>query len=376
MDGPAWSLVTGAFFLALAAATAASRRQDGVTVSFAAMALLIAAHETLEFADDLGGGERLDAYELGVAFLSVIPTLFFFVGFVGMRRRFQAVLWGFSIVFATLAVLVAAGTLSPEDPRAWQIFLVAFVPALIFMVGVLVGHARRARGENRIRTMLLLAVLALGAGGVVTNLFHNAGAQVPPLMQPGLLGGATVLALLARRGELISREWLFGLTIGVLSAVVVLAQFLVLAWAGERVGLAAASTVLVVLLAWVTAQPLWATWSEARSRRDYLGTLGRLSAQMAHDLRNPLGAIRMAGEVVLADAQAGRPLERRIEHIELIVEQTRRMEKVIADYQRLGRCVASPRPIEVREIVRRVAEAGAPGPVRLEGPYIEADVDP
>lgn len=376
VDGPAWSLATGTLFLALAAATAAARRQDGVTVSFATMAILIAVHETLEFADDLGGGPSLDRFELGTAFLAVVPTLFFFVGFVGMRRRLQPLLLAISAVFVTLAVFVALGYLGPEEPLTSRVFLSAFFPAVLLMVGVLALHIARTRGETRLRTLLLLAVLALGAGGVLTNLAHNAGAQIPPLMQPGLIGGAAVMALLARRGELIFGEWLFALTIGVLSAVVVVAHFLVLSWAGERLGLATASTVVVILLAFVTAQPLWASWSEVRSRQIYLGTLGRLSAQMAHDLRNPLGAIRMAGEIVLADAQAGRPLERRLDHLELIVEQTRRMESVIANYQRLGRCEASPRLVDVGEVARMAADNDPSRHSLYEGSSLVAEVDP
>ena len=101
--------------------------------------------------------------------------------------------------------------------------------------------------------------------------------------------------------------------------------------------------------------------------------LGRLASQMAHDIRNPLAAIRGAAQFLEAVSREREVDEQSAEFIALIIDQTERLEQVIASYRRLGQVNVNRRALDVAEIVRAVvreAEVGV-GSERA----IEAKVD-
>lgn len=81
-------------------------------------------------------------------------------------------------------------------------------------------------------------------------------------------------------------------------------------------------------------------------------TLGRFAQQMAHDVRNPLAAIHGAAQFLLEEQDQGRPLEPHREFIALILDRAERLERVIADYQRMGRVETQLSEEDVNELVR------------------------
>jgi two-component system sensor histidine kinase PilS (NtrC family) len=79
--------------------------------------------------------------------------------------------------------------------------------------------------------------------------------------------------------------------------------------------------------------------------RDKLAVIGRLSATMAHEIRNPLASISGAAQVIRSSGQEGGHLDRMVD---LIVGQTRRASDIIEGYLELARGSRNQDEAEVR----------------------------
>jgi two-component system sensor histidine kinase PilS (NtrC family) len=102
-----------------------------------------------------------------------------------------------------------------------------------------------------------------------------------------------------------------------------------------------------------------------------LAALGRLSASIAHEIRNPLSAIHHAGQL-LAESPQQDDEERRL--LEMIQRHTTRIDKIVNDVLRLSRRdAAMPSDIMLRPFLERTAAVyreGRPGracSIGLEG---------
>ncbi|MCS6798181.1 MAG: ATP-binding protein [Myxococcota bacterium] len=84
--------------------------------------------------------------------------------------------------------------------------------------------------------------------------------------------------------------------------------------------------------------------------RDRLAALGEMAAGLAHEIRNPLGAIKGSAQV-LAETEAG---EEAREFLGIIVEEVDRLDRVVRsflDYARPAR--GNPQPTDVGTVVQR-----------------------
>jgi two-component system sensor histidine kinase HydH len=91
-----------------------------------------------------------------------------------------------------------------------------------------------------------------------------------------------------------------------------------------------------------------------RERLRRLATLGRFSEQLAHDLRNPLSALKGAVQFLATERAQGRPLEAHGEFLELMAEQVARLERVVADYQRMAKVEPVLASGSLNDVVREV----------------------
>lgn len=85
--------------------------------------------------------------------------------------------------------------------------------------------------------------------------------------------------------------------------------------------------------------------------RDRLATLGEMAAGLAHEIRNPLGAIKASAQLLTEPAQ-GDEVPR--EFLDIIVEETDRLARVVGsflDYARPG--APDPEPIDLGHAVER-----------------------
>lgn len=100
-----------------------------------------------------------------------------------------------------------------------------------------------------------------------------------------------------------------------------------------------------------------------------LASLGRLTASIAHEIRNPLGAISHAGEL-LEESPALETADKRL--LRIILEQSKRINAIIESVLHLGRRErARPEPIELAPWLQRFVEefqrhaTCQPGDIRL-----------
>src|SRR5260370_38511992 len=77
-----------------------------------------------------------------------------------------------------------------------------------------------------------------------------------------------------------------------------------------------------------------------------------MAAQMGHDLKNPLAALKGAAQYLREERAQGRSIDDRTEFIDLLVEQIDRLKSVVETYQRFGRVEATRAPVQLNELVR------------------------
>jgi signal transduction histidine kinase len=115
---------------------------------------------------------------------------------------------------------------------------------------------------------------------------------------------------------------------------------------------------------------------ERMKERDRLAALGEMAAGLAHEIRNPLGAIKGAAQLLTppaGDGAAGSdghgvPPEAR-EFLGIIVEEANRLNRVVSqflDYARPYR--GEPQPLDVNEVVRKTAQLVTPPPLSSDAP--------
>ncbi|HEX7548564.1 MAG TPA: ATP-binding protein [Candidatus Methylomirabilis sp.] len=84
-------------------------------------------------------------------------------------------------------------------------------------------------------------------------------------------------------------------------------------------------------------------------RADRLSALGQLSAGLAHEIRNPLGAIKGAVEILEEDYPAGHP---KAEFYAIILKEVKRLNDVVTNFLNFARPVALRfASVDVREVL-------------------------
>ncbi len=87
--------------------------------------------------------------------------------------------------------------------------------------------------------------------------------------------------------------------------------------------------------------------------RDRLAALGAMAAGLAHEIRNPLGAIKGAAQLILPSGEAGETGE----FLSIIVEEVNRLNRVVSQFLDYSRpLVVEKQPFDLNEVVRRSAQ--------------------
>lgn len=357
------SLVSGLAYLALAAAAVMSRDRGPLTPPFARTTAALFAYEAFELLKHTTGDAVFLHLECAAASLVAPTTAALVIMFLGAWRSLRWLVISGAFYFSTLCLLCIGATFVPgleafsANPPWAMAMLAGMVPEFVFLGVLLTRHARTADPTERARTQLLVLALLLGAGGAGSDLASIAGLPTPRVAMFGLLIAALLLGALAMRMDIIAtaRRLLVANVVGVvLLAILLLAIALTLS---ETPILTATATIAITLAAVATLRPLWIEQLEERARMRQLATLGRFSAQMAHDLKNPLAAIRGAAQFLLEERARGESIDAHEAFVSLIVEQTDRATRVVDDYQRLGRTEAVRRALDVSSLLEELATA-------------------
>jgi two-component system, NtrC family, sensor histidine kinase HydH len=310
-------------------------------------------------------------------FTSVL-LLHFVLVFTGRRRRLRRML----AVFYALAALLSASAVpgffwAPamqfQLSEAWSVVHLAIaLPAVGICVGSLLAYRSESGDAAWRRARLILVGMSLAVPLAVTDLLRNViPFEVPRLANVATLIGAGFLTLVTLRLRLFGTD-LSTSAVTLAAGLSLLVGFALVAFAGlflvspEGVALLLATGALVVALLGRAASVRAA---ERRGREADLATLGRFAAQLAHDLRNPLAAMKGAVQYLIEEHRRGASLDDSAEFLDLVLAQVSRMERSLDLYQRLGRIEPRRDPVDLNELVREVlalqAFAGGAAEVRL-----------
>jgi len=290
--------------------------------------------------------------------------LHFALVYVGRRRSLRSVLALSYVFFGVVAACSVVGFFFPRTGvgaggLVWSVlFLGGVVVAAGFVLGLLLSHHRRSAGtEDGARTRLLILALPLGAAFGATDMVHMIVPSVPELAVVGAVGCALSMAVVTVRLQLFGRDLSTTTTvhaagIAITAVVAYYVVFHVFAASTAMLVIATATLTLAVVAA---TRRLASDAAAERERVAKLALAGRFSAQMAHDLRNPLAALKGAAQFLKEEADHGRPLEGHVEFIDLIADQSTRLERLIDEYQRLWRVEAVLAPLDVASLVREVS---------------------
>jgi two-component system sensor histidine kinase HydH len=139
-----------------------------------------------------------------------------------------------------------------------------------------------------------------------------------------------------------------------LAALSVTAYLLAVQWLERRTALGVLAILTLGVIGLAVVRELGGAAAVARERVRRLATLGRFSEQLAHDIRNPLAALKGAVQFLATEKAAGRPLEPHGEFLDLMAEQVERLQRVVADYQRMAKVEPLLAPGSLNDVVREV----------------------
>lgn len=364
-----------------------------VVTLFAAVHLLAAASGLVVIATVLGGGEAnplrrplvllaADQFAwnaaavgfeltggfpfalLGAVAAPLFPpiALHFVLVFVGRRKQLQRLLIISYVSMALTALLPAAqllipGLIIPGELKTFGILLlVGGLPIAAAGLWLVIVHLRRAGTETeKLRTQVLLVALVLVTLLLPTEPLADSGLLVPRLSTLGSLVFNALLVWLTM-GLGLFRRTPGGLTFalallgGLAFAVTYLALFIAFS-AAVTAFLTAFIAILLTLglLAWLW----WSADRRARTGLERFASVGRFSAQMAHDLKNPLAAAKGAAEFLTEEMRraGGGPNH---DFAQLVVQQLDRLHAVIDRYQRLAALEPQLAPVDVKQLVTSV----------------------
>jgi two-component system sensor histidine kinase PilS (NtrC family) len=96
--------------------------------------------------------------------------------------------------------------------------------------------------------------------------------------------------------------------------------------------------------------------TQARLRQEKLAAMGRVSAGIAHEIRNPLAAISQANALLLEDEM--RPDQQRL--AQMVADNVRRLQRIVDEVMELSPgTLASPQAIDARAVVAAAVEEWA-----------------
>jgi two-component system sensor histidine kinase HydH len=112
---------------------------------------------------------------------------------------------------------------------------------------------------------------------------------------------------------------------------------------------------------------------EQLRRADRLSALGELSAGMAHEIRNPLGAIKGAAEILKDDYT---PDESKYEFIQILLKETDRLNHIVQEFLGFARPKQPEfQPVDVNEAIESVLTLSGQE-ARKAGILVEKKLDP
>jgi len=378
--------------LALAILGIARSTRSTLGLRLALLCLDLFAWESASLAHEVSGHQEWRWLNVTLSPLTAPLALEFVLAFTGRARRSPLAR---QLVWAAFGLLSFASGLAFIWPPArafagsalWaKLYLGGLAAVLLPILYLLVRHLREAGSpEERQRGRLLLWAIAVGGLFGSTNLLNDLWPAIPGLGALGLLLASSLTALVALRFQLLDRDlsrWAALAALAVASGGV-LVHLGSLKAVGPELGVGLLSGAALGLGLLAAARSLATRAALEKVRLSQLAFLGRFSAQMAHDLKNPLSALKGAAQFLAEEETREDASAEKRRFTGLMLEQIERVERVIERYQRLSRVEARRAPLELNALVLGVValQPFAAGPVAIRTeltpdlPAFEGDAD-
>ncbi len=364
MNELAWlSLAACTGQLALAGLALARVGKSPLALPLSLLSIALSTWNFAHFAYAASGEEGWRLVALSATVMTAPCAVHFILAFTGQRRRFAVVLYSTYGLFGLFAAVALSALDSPwMAVRATSLTFARLTLVLVTLLlgagwGLLLLHLRRAsRLEERIRTGLLLLGLVLLVALPGTDLMADLDLNVPRLGTLGTLLGLPVMATVALRFHLFGQDLSSGTALYAvtLAVVGVLAYLIVFRLFAAEQGALVVGTAAVTFALLAAARRGVSALVLQRERLERLATLGRFSAQMAHDLKNPIAALKGAAQFLKEEHAQRRSWDDKGDFLDLLLEQVERLDRVVSTYQRLGRVEPLPRPLDMNRLVEDV----------------------
>jgi signal transduction histidine kinase len=319
------------------------------------------------FADDAwhASGQTVRVWHMldhALSPLSMPLAFGFTLMFVGRRTQLRRLLdasWVVALAAGAPALFSLVKELGPlaawgarfTDSDAWYwVNLGHLVVVALIGVWLLIQHARHAPLSERVQARGVLAAM-----GVLVVLGLTEFLPGPGLGLAGFVIFTLVLALVVLGPGFTE----FHIPPRLVPVAVLAATFGVMSWLLVAKRYNAPAVVLLVLtvgtlVALVIGLGVHARRVEARQQLEQLALLGQFSDQLAHNLKNPVAALKGASEYLLEELRRGGSLEEQEKFVRLLHSQAERLEKVIGDYRKFGRAAPSSESFDLNSMVSGV----------------------
>jgi signal transduction histidine kinase len=332
----------------------------------APLALLVLNLTAWNFADDAwdATGQTVVAWHYlddALSPMSMPLALGFALVFIGQRRQLRWVLalsWAVAVCTGLPALLALADPAGPlgewarrfnQEPHGgwYPLNQVHLLVVGSLGLGLMIRYARRADPQERRRALGVLAALIVLAVMGYTALMPG-----PQLGLAGFILFTLILTVVVLQPGLPELSIppklilipLFAATICVMSWLLVAKRF-----NGPAVVLLVVT--VAVLVALVIVLGVQAQRAEAQRQLKELALLGRFTDQLAHNLKNPLAALKGAAEYLQEELRRGHDLAGQERVVDLLLGQVERLEKVVGDYRKLGPTQPSLVPVNLNSVV-------------------------
>jgi len=358
-------------------------RQTGspLALPLGLLALNLFSWNFADFSYTVSGQLHWHLVDLGLSPFSPALAFQLVMTFVGGVRRYRWLLVASYLFFGALASTSWLAFASPWA-MAWitsahypVTFLAAEAVLMSFSLGLLVLHVRRTTDlAERARGRTMIAAILLGSVFGTADLWDDAGASIPQLSNIGTTVCALLMTMASLKLRFLGRAFPRRVAAAAIAMTLVgLGSYLaVFRWlsGNKAILIAVTATVTVTLVAAV--RQLGKEYMARRDRVEGLTIMGRFSAQMAHDLKNPLAALKGAIQFLVEEVSRGRSVAEQAQFLSLLLQQVDRINRVVDDYQRLGNLQPHPRPVQLNDTVREVL---ALQPFVVKGIVVETALD-
>lgn len=297
--------------------------------------------------------------------------------FVGRLRKLAPVLVLAYLVASTASLRASLAFLGEgwaEWPfsAAWSsTFLLTSLPVVLFAVALLGQHAWLApAGDERRRALSMLAAGLLGSVLGLTDVWNDFIPDLPTLGHLGTFLSTAIIALTTLRLRLLDVVYSPGVIVmaGALGLGGVAAHLTAIELWSARRAMQILALGLLAAAGLITLRPELQAARARSVRARQMALLGRFAAQMSHDLRNPLAALKGSVQylrVQFATPESPPELER---YLSVMGDQIERIQRAIERYQRIARVEAEPDAVDLNALVSRVAtlQPFAAGGVSIE----------